>query len=458
MSEPSKPDQPGDRSPVDTPELPPGPRGLPVVGNTHQLMWDPRSFYATLAEYGDVVRYQVAGNQFCTLLHPDYIERVLLHDHEKFRKWQFEEVGVEFASEGLFLTDGEQWERQRTLLQEAFTVDRIQSYGSAAVEYTRQQVGSWNEGERIALNEAARELTLRILTDSLFNIDIDDGRRGDVIQSFTAALNRRGSTRQPSAFLPDWVPTPANRRYKAAKSDLEAMLEELIATRRETGGNADDLLSILITAEDNGTTLTEREIRDQLITFLFAGHETTALALAYTWLLLSIHPGKQQKLREELDRVLGDDDPTMVDLPALEYTEQVIKESLRLYPPAYVIFREAAEDIRIGGYRIPAGTKVTLPQFHVHMDDRFYDTPDAFRPERWTDDRTADRPEYAYFPFGGGPRHCIGMRFAMMELKTMIATMAQRVDFELCSDPEPSVRMAATLRPASDIEMRVRKR
>ncbi|MFB6300300.1 MAG: cytochrome P450 [Halobacteriales archaeon] len=458
MSEPSTPDPASEHSPVDTPELPPGPRGLPVVGNTHQLMWDPHGFYETLAEYGDVVRYQVAGSQFCTMLHPDYIERVLLHDHEKFRKWQFEEVGVEFASEGLFLTDGEQWERQRTILQEAFTVHQIRSYGDTAVEYTRQQVQTWDDGERIAMNEAASELTLQILTDSLFNIDIDAGRRGDIIRSFTTALNKRGATRQPSAFLPDWVPTPANRRYKAAKADLESILEELIAIRRETDTTDNDLLRILLTAGDEEGFLTDREIRDQLITFLFAGHETTALALTYTWLLLSTHPRKREALLEEIDRVLGDNDPTMQDLPALEYTEHVINESLRLYPPAYVIFREAADDIQIGGYRIPAGTKITLPQFHVHMDERFYDAPEDFRPERWNADRTTDRPEYAYFPFGGGPRHCIGMRFAMMELKTMIATMAQRVEFELCSDPEPSVRMGATLKPTSDIEMRIQKR
>ena len=194
-----------------------------------------------------------------------------------------------------------------------------------------------------------------------------------------------------------------------------------------------------------------------MVTFLFAGHDTTSLALTYTFLLLATHPDVRERLDREHAEVLDGDTPSIADLPDLAYTERVIKESLRLYPPAYVLFRQAAEDVEIGGYRIPAGSKVTLPQFRLHVDGRFWGDPEAFRPERWTDEMEDELPDYAYFPFGGGPRHCIGMRFAMAELKHLVPTFAQRVDFDLVSDPDPELQASVTLRPAEPVETRVQK-
>ena len=437
--------------------LPPGPDGLPLLGNTLSVAGDTFGFYDELATYGDVVTYSVAGQRFVTLLHPDHVERVLLHDVDRFRKWSGQEFGVELAPDGLLFAEGEQWRRQRTSIQGAFTLDRIDSYAGAMVEYAEQAVAGWAEGETVAVDRAFSRLTLRILAQSLFDIDIGDDE--GVVTRAADALNERADTRNLQVFLPQWLPTPLNRRFDRATRDIEALVSELIEERRAVPGEYDDLLSLLLTVEDDtGRRLDQDELIDNMVTFLFAGHDTTSLALTYTFLLLSTHPEVRAKLDREHAEVLGGESPTRADLDDLVYTERVIEESLRCYPPAYVLFREATEDVEVGGFRIPEGSKVTLPQFRLHADPRFWDDPDAFRPERWTDEMEADLPDYAYFPFGGGPRHCIGMRFAMTELKHLVPTIAQRVDFELLSDPDPDLSASVTLRPAEPVEMRVRKR
>jgi len=438
-------------------ETPPGPNGLPVLGNGLSLVRDPRAFYETLSEYGDVVSYRIPRMEFCTVLHPELIERVLLTDHDRYDKWGFEDFGGEFAPEGLLLTDGEQWRRQRTTIQNAFTLDRIQGYGETMAQCAAEMVAGWDDGEEVALNRAFSRLTLRILTRSLFDLDLAEEEA--VVTDFARTMNDQGSLDGISTFLPMWVPTPENRRYKRALSEFRSFVEGLIDERRGRADQYDDLLSVLLTAEsDDGTTMSETEVRDQMVTFLFAGHETTALALTYTFLELAKRDDVRERLDAEHEAVLDDPAPGLMDLDDLTYTEQVLKESLRLYPPAFILFRKTNREVELGGYRIPAGTRVTLPQFYVHTDPRWYDSPEAFDPSRWTDGFEDDLPDYAYFPFGGGPRHCIGMRFAMLELKTVVPTVAQAVDLDLLSDPEPDLEMAATLRPERDVRVRVSKR
>jgi len=437
--------------------LPPGPDGLPLLGNTLSIAGNTFGFYDELAEYGDVVTYTVAGQRFVTLLHPDHVERALLHDFETFRKWSGQEFGIDLAPDGLLFAEGEQWRRQRTSIQGAFTLERIESYTDAMVEYAGRTVDGWDDGETVAVDRAFSRLTLRILARSLFDLDIGDDE--GVVTRTADVLNERADARNLQVFLPQWVPTPLNRRFERAMADMEDLVAELIEERREDPDEYDDLLSLLLTVEDEeGRQLSHEELVDNMVTFLFAGHDTTSLALTYTFLLLSTHPDVREELDREYDAVLGGDPPELDDLDDLAYTERVVKESLRLYPPAYVLFRQADADVAVGGYRIPEGTIVTLPQFRLHVDPRFWDSPDEFRPERWTEEMEADLPDYAYFPFGGGPRHCIGMRFAMTELKHLVPTIAQRVDFDLLSDPEPECQASVTLRPADSVEMRVRKR
>ena len=436
---------------------PPGPDGLPLLGNTLSVVRDPFGFYDRLATFGDVVEYEVAGHRFVALLHPDHVERVLIDDHDSFRRWSAREFGVAFAPEGLLFADGEQWRRQRTAVQGAFTMDRIESYTDAMVRYADQAVERWDDGETVAVDRAFSRLTLRILARSLLDVDVDEGEA--VVARAADVLNERADTSSLQSYAPQWVPTPLNRRFDRAMEDLEALVSDLVAERLEGSEDHDDLLALLLEArDDDGRPLSEAEVLDNVVTFLFAGHDTTALALTYTFLLLATHPEERAALDAEVASVLGGDPPTVTDLPALTYTEQVVREALRLYPPAYILFREATEDVEIGGYRVPAGTKVTLPQFRLHTDPRFWEEPEAFRPARWTDERAADRPDYAYFPFGGGPRHCVGMRFAMTELKLLVPTVARRVSFDLQSDPDPDLAASVTLRPADPVEMRVSER
>jgi cytochrome P450 len=298
------------REPSELP-LPPGPDGLPVVGSTFDLMRRPIEFLDEVSAHGDVVTYRVAGQRFTALLHPDHVERVLVSENDRFRRWAGEEWGDTFAgyaTEGLLLTEGEQWRRQRLLIQNAFTPDRIESYADAMVAETERAVEAWQEQETIELKDATSELTLRILARSLFDLDLDG--RIEVVRRAAEALNGRANAQNLSAFIPSWLPTPTNRRLHRAMGDMESLLDELVEERRAGAGDRDDLLSLLLGAEtDDGSTLSEREVKDQLVTFLFAGHETTALALTYALHALGHHPEKRRQLREEVASVTGGNPP-----------------------------------------------------------------------------------------------------------------------------------------------------
>ncbi|GAB3028144.1 cytochrome P450 [Natronobiforma cellulositropha] len=439
---------------------PPGPDGLPLVGNTLGFVRDPFDYYDGLSEYGDVVRHHVFGTTWTVLFHPDHVARVLVGESHRFRRYNFEDLGPAVAPEGLLFTHDEQWRRQRTLLQPAFTPATVAEFADSMVESAAQSADAWSDGDTIAADRQFSALTLEVLAATLFDVELE-GRR-EAITGAARALNDVADPGRPSAFLPDWVPTPTRRSYERAMARFDAAVMDLVEERRastETEGDrarTDMLTTLLEATTEDGQELSDTEIRDQLVTFLFAGHETSSLALTYAFALLATAPDARERLETELDEVCGDADPTVADLSDLEYTGWVVDEALRLYPPAYALFREAHEDVRVGDYLIPEGTKVTLPAFAIHTDGRWWDDPDSFRPERWGVE--TDRPEYAYFPFGGGPRHCIAMRFARMELRLVLATLARRVRFDLESDSLPSVRMAATLSPVDPVRLTVRSR
>ena len=430
--------------------VPPGPDGYPVLGNTVDIMRRPLAFLDELRTYGDVVRYDLLGDTVTALLHPDHVERVLVEEPERFERYLFAEQGFDFAPEGILFTNGEQWRHQRRLFQSGFTMDRIRSYADTMSAYAAEAAAEWEDGQEVVLNDRFSTLTLRILAAALFDVEVDPDGEDEAIVSAARIINERSDSNSYAAVVPNWVPTPGNRRYKRALEEYRRRVDTLIERRR---GEGDDLLSILLDADDD---LSEAELRDNLITFTFAGHETSSLALTYTVLLLAQHEEIRAALDAELDAVLDGERPRFEHVPRLERTERVLTEAMRLYPPAYIMFRTPTEDVRLDGYELPEGSIVTLPQYAIHRDERFYDDPGAFRPDRWTDD--ADRPEYAYFPFGGGPRHCIGMRFAMLELKLVLATLAQRFEFEVLSDPDPELNPGATLQPAADVRVRVHER
>jgi cytochrome P450 len=418
--------------------LPPERSGLPFLGSAVAFARDPYAFYDDVATHGDVVRFSLGPIDMVGVLHPEVVESVLVGRFDRFRKPE-QAAGVDVLSEGLLLSDGEQWQRQRECLQPMFYRERIETYAETMGEYAAATADEWVSADgSVELLEATSTYTLRVLGKTLFGIDTDEHRQA--VRAGAEAIRERSSESPVTLDFPDWLPTPKNRRYRRGIDRLEGVVDDVLADAAGDG-TGDDLLSLLVEAggvagagsdgsdlDEDGPGRSEREIRSQLVTFLFAGHETSASALTWALYELGRKPDVAARLVEEVDAVVDGPYATLGDLPALEYTEQLLRETLRRYPPAAAIFRETDQPVELGGYRVPADTFVVLPQFHVHTDDRWWDAPLEFDPSRWDDvtDPPGDRPEYAYFPFGGGPRHCIGMRFARMELKLALATIARR--------------------------------
>jgi len=447
-----------DHAPSESFDSPPGPDGLPLIGSTLSLTRDPFEFLEEIARYGDVVQYRTALGTFTALFDPDHIERVLLKEPARFQQVDITAFDIGIDPEGLVDVRGEQWRRQRTVMQPAFTMDRIQSYADAMVEVTEQTVSAWTDGQTISLDVECSDLTLQILTRSLFDLDVESDD-AEVIAQTTQVLNEQTAVGNLAAFVPPWVPIPSNRRFKRTYSAFVDTVDALIADRKAREDPGDDLLSILLeTQTDEGPTLTDTELRDNMLTFLFAGHETTALGLTYTLFLLAQHEDELERVRSEQQAVIGDSDPRFEHMPQLSHTKRVIDEALRLYPPVPLVFRESTEPAVFDGYRVDSGSILTLPQFRLHRDQRFWERPTCFEPDRWQKERSAQRPEYAYFPFGGGPRHCIGIRFARLELQLVLAVLCRQFDFELLSDPNISFDPGVTLRPANPVRVKLHTR
>ena len=431
-------------------EYPPGPRGLPVIGNTIDLSQDIFAFFEELRdEYGRVASYEVFGTDACMVAHPNSIQRILLDEHEAFEKGEVLTRNLADAmGEGLFVTGGDQWQNQRTQVQPAFYRERLNTYVPEMRSTAEETVEQWRDGMVVDVNDTMTATTLDVLGRTLFGVDVTEN---PVVSEASDAILARFDTSRFWSFLPDRLPTPTNRRYRRKLGELQQFVDDLAQQRRQQQpeNRGDDLLSILVGFVE-ASDLTVEEFRDNMVTFLFAGHETTALGLTYTLLCLAQHPDRQADLRAEVDAVC-DGTVRAEDLPKLTQMEHVIDEALRLYPPVYMFFREAKRDVTLQGYDIPAGTTLVLPQWAVHRDPEWWDDPETFRPERFGDD--AEHPEYAYFPFGGGPRHCIGMRFARMEMKTVLATVLDEYSFELVSDPDPDLIASTNLKPADSIEI-----
>lgn len=435
---------------------PPKRSGIPLLGSTVAFARDTYGFYEDLVSHGDVVRFAIGGIDMVAVLHPKEIMQVLVEDFDQFRK-PADAGGVDVLSEGLLLSDGETWERQRSQLQPMFYRERIETYAETMGVYAAAAAEEWTQTDgSVDLMEAMSTYTLRVLGKTLFGIETDEYRQA--VRNGASAIRKRSSESPLSVDIPDWVPTPGNRQYQRGIDQLDGVVTDLLADRPEDT-DEDDLLSMLVAATgDEGNRPTEAEIRSQLITFLFAGHETSATALTWALYELGRKPTVAKRLVAEVKDVVDGEYATLADLPDLVYTEQVLQETLRRYPPAAAIFRETIGAVDLGDYQLPEDTYVVLPQFHVHTDDRWWDDPFTFDPSRWDNisDPPGDRPEYAYFPFGGGPRHCIGMRFARMELKLALATFLRRchidhdyesVAIDVGSTVSPDEPIKATFEP-----------
>ncbi|PYT87263.1 MAG: cytochrome P450, partial [Acidobacteria bacterium] len=348
--------------------------------------------------------------------------------------------------DGLLTSEGDFWLRQRRLAQPAFHRARIASYAETMVQYAQRMLETWRGGEERDVHREIMRLTLKIVVKTLFDADVA-GDAQDVGKSLELLLELGANFRR-TLFVPHWVPTPTNLRIKREIAFIESILYRIISERRASGRDAGDLLSMLLHAQDeDGTRMTDTQLRDETITLFLAGHETTASSLSWTWWLLAQNRSVEAKLHAELDEVLNGHAPSLDDLSRLPYTGKVITESMRLYPPAWGLARVAIEDHELAGYTVKKGMGVAMAQWVVHRDPRWYDAPEEFRPERWEGDLLKRIPRFAYFPFGGGPRQCIGNAFAVMEATLILATVAQKYRLRLVPN-HPVVPLASiTLRP-----------
>jgi cytochrome P450 len=439
------------------PKRPPGPKGHFLIGNIWQLMRDPFGFPVRCArEFGDVVRFRIGTMSLYMLSHPEHIEYVLRGNHKNFIKDRGTRLLTSFLGEGLLTSEGDLWRRQRRLSQPAFQVDQVQKYTAVMADASQQMLAGWRPDETRDVHADMMRLTLEIVAQTLFsasaagNADVVAAVM-DVIMTHFAGF---------SVWFPwfERVPTPGNLRYRRAVRRLDAIIYDTIALRR-AGKVGDDLLARLLAARDeDGSAMSDRQLRDELVTLFLAGHETTALALSYAFHLLAQQPEADRRLAAELDDVLHGRPPAGADVPRLRYTEWVVREAMRLYPPAPSIGREALAECEIGGYLLPKGAQIGLVQWIVHRDARWFDEPEAFRPERWDNDLARRLPRGAYFPFGDGPRVCIGSHFAMTEAVLILAAVAQR--FRLENAPGFTLQLvpSVTLRPKHGVRMVVRER
>jgi len=408
---------------------------------------DPLKYFTgIIREYGDLVGLRIFNFRILLLNHPDHIEDVLVNHPRKFIKGRVLQANKRVFGRGLLTSEGDFWLRQRRLAQPAFHRARIAGYASTMVEYTERLLHEWQDGEERDIHKEMMRLTLHIVGKTLFDADVE--RDAQDIDKSMELLLEIGADFRRTLFVPQWLPTPTNIRVERAIRQIEKVLYRMIAEKRASGRDAGDLLSMLLAAQDeDGSRMTDKQLRDEAITLFLAGHETTANTLSWTWWLLAQNPAVEAKLHAELRNVLAGRAPSLDDLPKLVYTNHIITESMRLYPPAWGTARTAIEDHEIAGYAVPKGSGVSFAQWTVHRDARWYDAPEEFRPERWEGDLLKRLPRFAYFPFGGGPRQCIGNAFALMEAALILATIAQQYRFRLV-EGHPVVPLASiTLRP-----------
>jgi cytochrome P450 len=436
---------------------PPGPKSRGIVGNLPMARPNPLAIFSDWAHtYGDIFHYRVLYRHIYFINHPDLIKEVLVTQAPSFIKGDAVRANRRIFGNGLLSNEGSSWLTQRRLIQPAFHHSHIESYASIMVAYTERMLANWRDGESRDIHQDMMRLTLEIVAMALFSVEIaSDKDRVAVALDTLMELSMGARMLLPAAFRR--IPTRNNRRYEAATRVLDGIVYSLIRERQTNPAAAsphgfEDLLGTLLQARyEDGSAMPTEQMRDEVMTLLLAGHETTAVSLSWIWLLLSQNPEVEQKLWAELSTVLNGRSPTLHDLANLPYTERVVKEAMRLYPPVWATVRSTVRDVEIGGYVIPAGCPVIMSQWVMHRDPRFYDQADLFNPDRWLDERCKTAPRFSYFPFAGGPRICIGASFATTEAALVLATIAQRYQVRVAAtapiEPSPSI----TLRPRHGI-------
>jgi cytochrome P450 len=417
-------------------------------------------FFQELAQYGDLSYFKLGPQQAFFLNHPDFIKEVLVTNNDNFMKGLALQRAKRLLGEGLLTSEGEFHRRQRRLAQPAFHRARIASYAAVMTDYAARLRERWRDGATLDISEEMMGLTLAIVGKTLFDADVVSDSK-DVGAALNVAMDLFNTITIPFFNLLQKLPLPQVRRFDAARAKLDAIIYRLIEERRAAGEDRGDLLSMLLLAQDeegDGAGMTDEQLRDEAMTIFLAGHETTANALTWTWYLLSQNLDAEKMLHAEIDEVLGGCLPTFADVPRLRYTEMVLAESMRLYPPAWALGRMSLGDCEIGGYHVPRRSLVLMSQYVMHRDARYFPEPLRFEPQRWTETAREARPQFSYFPFGGGPRRCIGEGFAWMEGILLIATLAQQWQMRLAPHHLVALRPVITLRPKYGMRMTVENR
>jgi cytochrome P450 len=425
-----------------------GPRGRLLTGNLPDFARDPLEFVTrTAREHGPVARLRFGRARAVLISDPGFIEAVLVRNRSAFVKARALRAQHRLFGNGLLTNEGDSWLRQRRLAQPAFHPARMASHADVVASRTSTLLARWKAGERVDVHEEMKGLLMGIVAEALFGADVAE-RAVSVGEALESLMDRWASRRGLARLVPDWAPLGVSARYTEGVRELDEVVRGMIATRRQSGEKRADLLGMLLAARDeNGDGMSDVQVRDEAITLFVGGFDTPALAMSWIWYLLSTHPDHARRVAEEADLVLAGRLPTLDDLNRLTYTTSVVKEAMRLYPPAWLLAREAVEDVAIEGHTIERGAAVLMSPWVVHRDERLFDDAPVFDPDRWIDGRTSALHRFAYFPFGGGPRVCIGAAFAMMETTLVLSMLAQRFQFVVENAASIHPRASMTLRP-----------
>ena len=435
----------------------PGPKGLSLFKALLEFARTPLEFCLKYAdEYGDIVALNFGSTQTYLFNHPDLIDEVLSKQNQNCIKDYSYRALQDVLGNGLLLSHGEPWKSHRRLMQSAFSKDRLASYAKKVVTDTDLMLEKWRSPEVRDIHQEISLLTIKIIMQAMFGIDATK-TANDIAEALNVIMLQYFHQAETLYLLPTWLPTSSNLQAKQAKQKLKEIVGDIVEQRAKLPEA--DLLSVMLQAKDeNGQQLSAKELRDEVMTLLIAGHDTTANALTWTLMLLAQNREVEAKLSAEVDSVLNNRLPTIDDIPSLPYTEMVLKETLRLYPPAWILGRELVQDCNIGGYNFSRGTVIYLSQWAVHRSARFYNDPEQFNPDRWSNNLEQRLPRCAYFPFGAGARVCIGKAFSMMEATLILAMVVQKFRLTLVSESAIELLPSFTLRPKQGLEMAIATR
>ncbi len=439
----------------------PGPKGNVLLGSLLDFRKDPPNYLLDVAkQYGEIANFRLLNFQIYLLSSPEAIQEVLVTKRASFEKSKLDQdILGKFLGNGILLSESDFHKQQRKMVQPAFHVKRIQAYADTMVHFADKMLDKWEGQTDLDIVEEMMDVSMRIVSKTLFDAEVDDAESvGHAMEELQGIANAEYRT----AFaMPEWVPIDRNRRMKRARNQLDATVMRFISQRKAEGTpDKGDLLSMLLLSEDeDGYRMPDEQVRHEAVTLFAAGHETTSNALTWTWFLLAQHPDIEAKFHTELDTVLDGRLPTLEDMKQLPYTHQVLKEAMRLYPPAWILNgRTALEDVEIAGYTIPKDSRIFVSPYVIHRLPQFFENPDDFNPDRFAPEIEKSIEKYTYLPFGGGPRVCIGNHFAMMEAVLILATVGQRYRLQLVPNQTVEMEALVTLCPLNGIQMELIKR